>query len=191
MNKYFLLTMIALGTVLTSCNKDEIEMLNADLDTANSTIVSNVNEINRLNSEIAGFIVNLDVANGTIGELNSTVESLQVEINDAILTNEELTAVNADLQAVIDTALAQIAAIEAAAAAQAQTEADAAALIAAGQVLFAFDNGDQVFYADGTPVLLDIDGNITKDVFVSNDAWVQKMLSIYQGIVDIYTIILG
>ena len=215
MNKYFLLTMIALGTALTSCNKEDIatiDKLNTDLTQSNNIILANGVEISRLNSEIAGFVVDLDLANGQIGELTSTVNQLEVEIEDAIFTNEELTNVNAELQATLDAANEQIAILEAAAlvtaaqiadlqatlqsieddaAAAAAVAAAAQALIDNGQVLFAFDNGEQVFKADGTPILLNYDGEITDDAFESHEGWVQKQLDIYQGIVDTYTKLLG
>ncbi len=185
--KKVILTALTLALTLTSCNKAELDEANMTIDTLEQRITAYGNLADGLRADLAAASGDIETLISQLAEATSEIQSLNQTV---AMNNNDIAALNSVI-ADYETAIQEAAAADLAAAqAAADSAAADAALIASGQVLFAFDNGSQVFKADGSPVLLNYEGQITDSVIESHEGYVQKMLDIYGGIVDVWTTIL-
>ena len=122
MKKIFL-TLLAVGSVFTACQKDEIDALTKDLDRVNAsldytiatlqeatetiaanneTIAMNIEEIDSLSAEIVGYLGNIENLEGDNAQLTADLEGLQAEFDALDADYKEVSAELA--QAVLDLA---------------------------------------------------------------------------------------
>lgn len=177
-NKVLVGVMMIGGMFFTSCEKEDgISQIDVDNAVA-AQVASDKVVIDALQAQFDSITSQLNDSNGQIAVLIAGVSDLEAAIAELETEND---AVQAELQATVDAAIA---------AAQAAAD-EAKALVDSGDVLFAFTDGVKQFNADGSPILLDYDGNVTTDATVSNAAYIQKVLDLYRAIIETYGKLLG